>query len=117
MNDTYCSSRYSASNSDQRNGVGQACLCWSCNLSHKIHRCKTVDLQVCSPPVDPQLGSTVSFVVKTSDTFVDGRSGEPVYLSTKDLQVVVKYGKSQKQLLVSQSKGHNGSYFSVGMWW
>ena len=33
-------------------------------------------------------------------------------MSTKDLQVVVKYGKSQKQLkadLVSQSKGHNGS--------
>ena len=73
---------------------------------------KTVDLQVCSPPVDPQLGSTASFVVKTSDTLVDGRSGEAVCLSTKDLQVVVKYGKSQKPLkadLVSQSKGRNGS--------
>ena len=73
---------------------------------------KTVDLQVCSPPVDPQLGSTASFVVKTSDTLVDERSGEPVCLSTKDLEVVVKYGKSQKQLkadLVFQSKGRNGS--------
>ena len=73
---------------------------------------KTVDWQVCSPPVDPQLGSTASFTVKTSGTLVDGRSGEPVYLFTKDLQVVVKYGKSQKPLkanLVSQSKGRNGS--------
>ena len=73
---------------------------------------KTVDLQVYEAPIDPQLGSTASFVVKTSDTLVDGRSGEAVYLSTKHLQVVVKYGKSQKQLkadLVSQSKGRNGS--------
>ena len=73
---------------------------------------KTVDLQVCSPPVDPQLGSTASFVVKTSDTLVDGRSGEAVYLPTKDFGVVVKYGKLQKQLkaeLVSQSKCRNGS--------
>ena len=85
---------------------------------------KAVDLKVCSPPVDPQLGSTVLFVVKTSDTLVDGRSGEAVCLSTKDLQVVVKYGKSQKQLkadLVSQSKGRNGSIYycqhSVDVWW
>ena len=73
---------------------------------------KTVDLQVCSPPVDPQLGSTASFVVKTSDTLVDGRSGEAVYMSTKDLRGVVKYGKSQKPLktdLLSLSRGCSGS--------
>ena len=76
---------------------------------------KIVDLQDCSPPVDPQLESTASFVVKTSVTLVDGRSGEAVYLSTKDLQVVVKYGKSQKQLkadLVSRDR-RNGSILVI----
>ena len=41
---------------------------------------KTAEMQVSEKPTNAKLGSIVSFVVKTSDTLVDGRSQRPVCL-------------------------------------